>query len=151
MLVGAAGATFDIVIDAYRIEILKPRQLGVGSGMSQYGWRIGSVAAGALALVLAARVGWEIAYLACAAFALPAMLTGLLFGEPERHREPASGAGSAKRSARSIVRSPNSSSARARCSCCCSSCSTRSATRSANLTLRLLLDDLGFTNDEIAI
>ena len=44
--VGAAGATFDIVIDAYRIELLKPEQLGVGSGMSQYGWRIGSVAAG---------------------------------------------------------------------------------------------------------
>src|SRR3546814_1322310 len=59
VLVGLAGATFDIVIDAYRIELLKPRQLGVGSGMSQYGWRIGSVAAGALALVLAARVGWR--------------------------------------------------------------------------------------------
>src|SRR5688500_12510108 len=57
ILVGVAGATFDIVIDAYRIELLQPRQLGVGSGMSQYGWRIGSVSAGALALVLAARVG----------------------------------------------------------------------------------------------
>src|SRR3546814_14910887 len=66
--------------------LLKPRQLGVGSGMSQYGWRIGSVAAGALALVLAARVGWQAAYLACAVFALPAMLTGLVMGEPERHK-----------------------------------------------------------------
>src|SRR3546814_19163142 len=37
ILVGVAGATFDNVIDAYRIEILEPRQLGVGSGMSQYG------------------------------------------------------------------------------------------------------------------
>src|SRR5688572_31873941 len=88
ILVGVAGATFDIVIDGYRIELLEPRQLGVGSGMSQYGWRIGSVAAGALALVLAARVGWEAAYLACAGFALPAMITGVLFGEPVRHREP---------------------------------------------------------------
>src|SRR3546814_4655930 len=52
VLVGLAGATFDIVIDAYRIELLKPRQLGVGSGMSQSGWRIGSVADGALAVVL---------------------------------------------------------------------------------------------------
>ena len=43
ILVAVAGATFDIVIDAYRIESLEPRQLGVGSGMSQYGWRIGSV------------------------------------------------------------------------------------------------------------
>src|SRR5690348_14561760 len=42
LIVGIAGATFDIIIDAYRIELLEPRQLGVGSGMSQYGWRIGS-------------------------------------------------------------------------------------------------------------
>src|SRR3954471_21941868 len=61
LTVGIAGATFDIIIDAYRIELLQPRQLGVGSGMSQYGWRIGSAAAGALALVLAFRVGWTAA------------------------------------------------------------------------------------------
>src|SRR5207253_4301225 len=89
VLVGIAGATFDIVIDAYRIELLEPRQLGVGSGMSQYGWRIGSAGAGALALVVAARADWSTAYLACAALALPAMLTALFMGEPERHREPA--------------------------------------------------------------
>jgi PAT family beta-lactamase induction signal transducer AmpG len=85
VLVGIAGATYDIVIDAYRIETLKPYQLGVGSGMSQYGWRIGSAAAGALALVIAGRMGWAAAYVACAAFALPAMLTGLIVGEPARH------------------------------------------------------------------
>ena len=28
--VGVAGATFDIIIDAYRIELLEPRQLGAG-------------------------------------------------------------------------------------------------------------------------
>src|SRR5436309_2777033 len=88
IIVGIAGATFDIIIDAYRIELLEPRQLGVGSGMSQYGWRIGSAASGALALVLAARVGWAAAYVACAAFALPAMLVGVFMGEPKRHREP---------------------------------------------------------------
>ena len=85
VLVGIAGATYDIVIDAYRIETLKPYQLGVGSGMSQYGWRIGSAAAGALALVVAGRMGWTAGYVACAAFALPAMLTGLIVGEPARH------------------------------------------------------------------
>src|SRR5688500_8513294 len=87
--VGVAGATFDIIIDAYRIELLEPRQLGAGSGMSQYGWRIGAAAAGALALVLASRLGWAAAYFACAAFALPAMLVGVVMGEPKRHREPA--------------------------------------------------------------
>src|SRR5258708_27484126 len=82
ILVGIARATFDIIIDAYRIELLEPRQLGVGSGMSQYGWRIGAAAAGALALVLASRFGWTAAYAACAVFALPAMLVGVAFGGP---------------------------------------------------------------------
>lgn len=84
ILVGIAGATYDIVIDAYRIETLKPYQLGAGSGMSQYGWRIGSAGAGALALVLASRYDWSTAYIVCAAFALPAMLTALIVGEPAR-------------------------------------------------------------------
>src|SRR5918993_5429480 len=81
VLVGVAGATFDIVIDAYRIELLEPRQLGVGSGMSQYGWRIGAASAGAVALGLAARYGWAAAYAACALFAVPAMLGGVVMGE----------------------------------------------------------------------
>ncbi|WP_079246872.1 AmpG family muropeptide MFS transporter [Sphingomonas turrisvirgatae] len=84
ILVGLAGATFDIVIDAYRIELLEPRQLGVGSGMSQYGWRIGSNAAGGLALYMAADYGWAAAYAICALFALPAVLAGLIVGEPTR-------------------------------------------------------------------
>ena len=84
--VGVAGATYDIVIDAYRIESLRADQLGVGSGMSQYGWRIGSVAAGALALELAATRGWGVAYGACTLFALPAVLAGLWLGEPGRRR-----------------------------------------------------------------
>src|SRR2546423_4189651 len=49
VVVGIAGATFDIIIDAYRIELLQPHQLGVWSGMSQYGWRICAAGSGALA------------------------------------------------------------------------------------------------------
>ena len=87
IMVGITGATYDIVIDAYRIELLEPRQLGAGSGMSQYGWRIGSAAAGALALVVAARWDWTLAYLVCTIFVLPAVITGLVMGEPRRHVE----------------------------------------------------------------
>lgn len=78
------GATFDIIIDAFRIDSLKPEQLGAGSGMSQYGWRLGSAGAGALALVVAERAGWSAAYAAAAMFALPAVAAGLLLGEPVR-------------------------------------------------------------------
>jgi len=48
--------------------------------MSQYGWRIGAAAAGGLALVVAARFGWGPAYLACAVFALPALLVAVADG-----------------------------------------------------------------------
>ncbi|MES2158420.1 MAG: MFS transporter [Pseudomonadota bacterium] len=151
ILVGAAGATFDIVIDAYRIEMLKPEQLGVGSGMSQYGWRIGSVAAGALALILAARIGWQGAYLACAAFALPAMLTGLLLGEPERHRDPLArrGMGEVWQS----IAGPLVEFFRRRGAflVLLFILLHKIGDTLANLTFRLLFDDMGYTNDEIAI
>ena len=78
------GASYDIVIDAFRIESLTPEQLGVGSGMSQYGWRIGSSAAGAVALLVADRHGWNAAYIAASFFALPAIVAGWLLGEPKR-------------------------------------------------------------------
>src|SRR5262245_35619130 len=89
VLLGFCGATFDIVIDAYRIELLEPEQLGVGSGMSQYGWRVGAAFAAALALTLAARSNWTIGYIACAPPALSALVTSLVMGEPRRHREGA--------------------------------------------------------------
>src|SRR5690606_10861090 len=79
--------TFDIIIDGYRIEILTPEQLGIGAGMSQYGWRIGAAAAGAVGLVVAQHWDWTTAYIVCALFALPAMLAALIVGEPERHKE----------------------------------------------------------------
>jgi PAT family beta-lactamase induction signal transducer AmpG len=148
--VGVAGATFDIVIDAYRIELLEPRQLGAGSGMSQYGWRIGAAAAGALALVLGARFGWAVAYFACAAFALPAMLVGVVMGEPARHREPARPHGAfaalvayfrpllefLQRQGALVV--------------LLFVLIHKIGDTLANLSLRLLFQDLGFSNDEVA-
>lgn len=150
ILVGAAGATFDIVIDAYRIEILEPRQLGVGSGMSQYGWRIGSAGAGALALVVAERAGWSAGYLACAAFALPAMLAGLLLGEPDRRHE-ASGRRGFAEGVRAIWGPFVQFFAREGALLVLLFILIHKIGDTlANLTLRLLFDDLGFTGDEIA-
>jgi len=151
ILVAVAGATYDIVIDAYRIESLEPRQLGVGSGMSQYGWRIGSVLAASLALVVAARSSWQLAYAACAAFALPAMAVGLIFGEPPRHRAPAVREGFAtvirtvidplieffRRSGALLV--------------LLFVLLHKIGDTLSQLTLRLLLNDQQYTNDEIAI
>ncbi|TMH82224.1 MAG: AmpG family muropeptide MFS transporter, partial [Betaproteobacteria bacterium] len=150
IVVGIAGATFDIIIDAYRIELLQPHQLGAGSGMSQYGWRIGAAASGALALVLAQRHGWTAAYFACAAFALPAMLVGLWMGEPARHREPAKPHGALQ----AIIAyfSPLTEFLRREGAVVVLAFVLihKIGDTLANLTLRLLFADLGFSNDEIA-
>jgi len=148
--VGIAGATFDIIIDAYRIELLAPRELGVGSGMSQYGWRIGAAAAGALALVLAQRVGWTAAYVACAAFALPAMLVALVMGEPPRHREPAKSHGVLEAIVAYFTPLMEFLERRGAVVVLAFVLVHKIGDTLANLTLRLLFADLGFTNDEIA-
>ena len=89
LILAMAGATFDIVIDAFRIEHLQPHQLGTGSGMSQYGWRLGAFFAGSLALAVAAfpEWGWKWGYIACAPLVLPALLVSLWAGEPAERQK----------------------------------------------------------------
>ncbi|MES2883936.1 MAG: MFS transporter [Pseudomonadota bacterium] len=147
---GIAGATFDIVIDAYRIELLQAHQLGVGSGMSQYGWRIGSVSAGALALMVAGSAGWATAYLLCAAFALPAVATALLMGEPLRHRAPLLRKGLGQVFEAVVTPLTEFFRRRGAALVLLFILLHKIGDTLANLTLRLLLDDLGFTNAEIA-
>jgi MFS transporter, PAT family, beta-lactamase induction signal transducer AmpG len=151
ILVAFAGATYDIVIDGYRIEILQPEQLGVGSGMTQYGWRIGSVAAGALALFVAQRYGWELGYLACAVFALPAMLTGLVMGEPERHREVAARKGVSELWLSIAGPFKEFFQREGAWLVLLFILLHKIGDTLGQLTLRLLLDDMGYTNDEIAL
>lgn len=151
ILVAAAGATYDVVIDAYRIESLEPQQLGVGSGMSQYGWRIGSVAAGATALVIAGPFGWKAAYIACVVFAVPAMLVGLIMGEPARHREAVVRKGLA--AVADSIAAPLVEFFRRKGALLVLLFILlhKIGDTLTNLTFRLLVDDLHFTNDEIAI
>jgi MFS transporter, PAT family, beta-lactamase induction signal transducer AmpG len=87
LVLALAGATFDIVIDAMRIEHLKPEELGIGSGMSQYGWRLGAFFAGSIALAVAAKSGWSWGYWACAPLVLPAVLVSFWAGEPEERQK----------------------------------------------------------------
>ena len=149
VLVGFAGATFDIVIDAYRIEILKPEQQATGAGMSQYGWRIGSAGAGALALVVAARSGWEMAYLVCGLFVLPAVIAALWGGEPERRRQALE---KVKISIADSIIGPFQEffSRHGAWLVLLFLLLHKIGDTLGQLTLRLLLEDLSFTNDEIA-
>jgi PAT family beta-lactamase induction signal transducer AmpG len=149
--VGFAGASFDIVLDAYRIENLSPEQLGVGSGMTQYGWRIGNALAASTVLVLAGRVGWSAAYVTATLFVLPALAAALLLGEPAHRVLP----GAAKRgwaAVQDAVVAPLADFLKRQ-----GAVLTlvfvlvhKLGDTVANLSLRLLFADLGFSKDEIA-
>lgn len=60
------GATQDIVIDAYRIEILPDDELPHGTANNQFGYRLGAFAAGVGTIAMASpegfNLGWERAY-----------------------------------------------------------------------------------------
>jgi len=150
LAVAFSGATYDIVIDAVRIESLTTRQLGVGSGMAQYGWRIGSAGAGALVLFVASRAGWSIGYLSATLFALPALAAGWLVGEPAGHVETVSRRGLA--AVREAVIGPLADFARREGAgvVLLFILIHKMGDTIANLSFRLLFHDLGFTKDEVA-
>ena len=81
-LVAFWSATQDIVIDAYRVEILEERQYGAGAATIVLGYRIGMLVSGAGALYLATYVGWSAAYWIMAGFMIVGMVTVLLNPEP---------------------------------------------------------------------
>jgi len=91
LLVAFLSASQDIVIDAWRVEILGPEQQGPGAGMIQTGYRIAMLVAGAGSLMIAARAGWFAAYATMAALVGVGMVTFLLGPEPKPAAEAATG------------------------------------------------------------
>jgi len=89
LLVAFLSASQDIVIDAWRVEILEPDLQGPGAGMIQTGYRIAMLVSGAGALVIAARAGWFAAYATMAALLAVGMLVFLFGPEPKVPPEPA--------------------------------------------------------------
>ena len=82
-LAAFAGATQDVVVDAYRIEIAPPEAQGALAATSTLGYRIAMLVSGALALLLADRVSWSLVYCSMAAAVMLVMLVTLFAQEPE--------------------------------------------------------------------
>jgi PAT family beta-lactamase induction signal transducer AmpG len=57
-----ASSSQDIVIDAYRTELLRPIERGMGAAASVLGYRLAMLVSGALALILADQIGWNATY-----------------------------------------------------------------------------------------
>jgi MFS transporter, PAT family, beta-lactamase induction signal transducer AmpG len=82
LAVAFLSASQDIVIDAYRIELLRPEEQGAGAAATQWGYRFGMLAASAGALYAASFAGWRFAYGLMAALMGVGMVTVWLTPEP---------------------------------------------------------------------
>jgi MFS transporter, PAT family, beta-lactamase induction signal transducer AmpG len=88
VLTAFAAATQDIVIDGWRIDSAPTERQGIMAATSNFGYRLGLLAAGAGALYIADYSGWRTAYFAMATLMLVGMIAGLLSPRlPDRPRE----------------------------------------------------------------
>src|SRR5437868_6951095 len=83
VVVAFLSASQDIVIDAYRIELLLPEEQGAGAAATQWGYRFGMLAAGAGALYAASFGGWSFAYALMALLMLVGMVSVWVTAERE--------------------------------------------------------------------
>ncbi len=77
------SASQDIVIDAYRTDVLREKERGLGVAVSVTGYRIAMLVSGALALILAGLLGWRLTYLLMAGLMAVGMLATFFGPEPE--------------------------------------------------------------------
>ena len=82
MVVAFFSASQDIVIDAYRIEILPEEEQGAGAAATQVGYRFGLLAAGAGALAMSDFVSWHAVFIMLAALVGVGMIAFLIAPEP---------------------------------------------------------------------
>jgi PAT family beta-lactamase induction signal transducer AmpG len=94
VFVAFASASQDIVFDAYRTDVLRPPERGIGAAVSVLGYRIAMLVSGALALIIAGGgefyglvtitgIGWRSTYLIMAGLMMIGMLAVLWAPEPE--------------------------------------------------------------------
>jgi len=81
-LVAFFSATQDIVIDAYRREDLSDEELGLGSSLYIYGYRLGMLLAGGGGLIMADHMPFSQVYGIMALCLLPCLITTWLTPEP---------------------------------------------------------------------
>ena len=83
LLVAFASASQDIVVDAYRTDVLHEKERGAGAAVSVMGYRIAMIVSSAAALILADRIGWRDTYLLMSIIMIACMAATAMGPEPE--------------------------------------------------------------------
>lgn len=82
------SASQDIVIDAYRTDVLSSREMGAGAAIWVLGYRVALLTTGALAFVLADRMPWPAVYLVLSTLVLIGVASTLFAPEPVLRAPP---------------------------------------------------------------
>jgi len=77
------SATLDIVLDAYRRELLAEEELGLGNAVHVNAYKVAGLVPGSLALILAETLPWSQVFWITAAFMLPGIVMALVVPEPQ--------------------------------------------------------------------
>jgi PAT family beta-lactamase induction signal transducer AmpG len=78
------SASQDIVIDAYRADLLQPSERGVGATLSVFGYRLAMMVSGAFALILSDHLSWRQTYWVMATIMLLCTVVTFLSPKPDQ-------------------------------------------------------------------
>ena len=87
-LVAFLSASQDIVVDAYRREILPDNEQGLGSAVHVNAYKVAGLVPGALSLLMAGFMAWQSVFWITAAFMLPGLICTLVIKEPTVYGAP---------------------------------------------------------------
>ncbi len=87
-LLAVLSATQDIVLDAYRRELLEDAELGLGNAVHVNAYRIAGLVPGSLSLILADFMPWDMVFIITSLFMLPGIAMTLMVKEPHRAVPP---------------------------------------------------------------
>ncbi len=85
-LIAFLSATLDIVLDAYRRELLPEIELGIGNAIHVNAYKLAGLVPGSLSLVLADHLPWSQVLMITALFMAPGLVMTLLVKEPAAAR-----------------------------------------------------------------
>jgi PAT family beta-lactamase induction signal transducer AmpG len=88
LLIAFFSASQDVVVDAYRTDVLSEREMGAGASIWVLGYRVALITAGGLAFLLADRMPWPVVYLVMAALMLVGIGATFWAGEPVMDERP---------------------------------------------------------------
>ncbi len=88
VLVAILSASQDIVIDAYRVDAIPVSERGLAAAVQSFGYRTAAMLAGAVLVLIAAHLGWRLAFLMVACLMAATTLGTIWAPEPAVPGQP---------------------------------------------------------------